>query len=51
MHELVFETNAADTDEISDDLINLGALSVTVEDAHSNALSEQPIFGGVVGSG
>jgi ribosomal protein L11 methyltransferase len=45
MHELVFETNAADTDEISDDLINLGALSVTVEDAHSNALSEQPIFG------
>ena len=45
MRELVFETNAADTDEISDALIDLGALSVTVGDAHSNALAEQPIFG------
>lgn len=45
MRELVFETSAADTDEISDRLIDLGALSVTVEDAHSNAVSEQPIFG------
>lgn len=45
MQELVFETSAADTDAISDALIALGALSVTVEDAQANLPTESPIFG------
>ena len=45
MQELVFETGAADTDAISDALIALGALSVTVEDAQADLPTESPIFG------
>lgn len=45
MRELVFETSLVDTDEISDCLIGLGALSVTVEDAQADAPNEHPIFG------
>lgn len=45
MQELVFETNAADTDAVSDALIALGALSVTVEDAQADLPQESPLFG------
>jgi ribosomal protein L11 methyltransferase len=45
MRELVFETEFDDTDEISDCLIALGGLSVTVEDAHAEGPAERPIFG------
>ncbi|MBU3724398.1 MAG: 50S ribosomal protein L11 methyltransferase [Burkholderiaceae bacterium] len=45
MQEIVFETNAEDTDDISDSLIGLGALSVTVEDAQADLPTESPIFG------
>lgn len=45
MRELVFETELDDTDEISDLLMALGALSVTVEDAQADRPTEQPIFG------
>lgn len=45
LHELVFETNQSNAEEISDALIELGALSVTVEDAAANAVDEEPIFG------
>jgi len=45
MRELVFETQCNDTDEISDHLMALGGLSVTVEDAQADAPSERAIFG------
>lgn len=45
MRELVFETELEDTDEISDLLMALGALSVTVEDAQADRPTERPIFG------
>jgi len=45
MHEIVFETSLSDTDAISDLLIGLGALSVTVEDAQANRPDESPLFG------
>ena len=45
MRELVFETDQGDCDEISDLLITLGALSVSVEDALAESDHEQPIFG------
>lgn len=45
MHELVFETVHDDGDEISDLLIALGALSVSVEDARASSDEERPIFG------
>jgi ribosomal protein L11 methyltransferase len=45
LQELVFETSQTNPEEISDALIALGALSVTVEDAAANADDEKPIFG------
>lgn len=45
MQEIVFEIAATDTDAISDLLIALGALSVTVEDAQADLPTESPIFG------
>ncbi len=45
MRELVFETELDDTDEISDCLMALGALSVTVEDAQADRPTERPLFG------
>ena len=45
MQEIVFDTAANDTDAISDLLIALGALSVTVEDAQADLPTESPIFG------
>lgn len=45
MRELVFETECDDTDEISDRLLALGGLSVTVEDAQAEGPAERPIFG------
>lgn len=45
MRELVFETDQGDCDEISDRLIELGALSVSVEDALAESDEERPIFG------
>jgi ribosomal protein L11 methyltransferase len=45
LRELVFETSHQDSDEISDLLMALGALAVTVEDAHAQSDSEAPIFG------
>ncbi len=45
LQELVFETSHTNAEEISDALLELGALSVTVEDAAANAADEQPIFG------
>lgn len=45
LQELIFETRHNDAEEISDALLALGALSVTVEDAAANAADEQPIFG------
>lgn len=45
LQELVFEINHTNAEEISDALLELGALSVTVEDAAANAANEKPIFG------
>lgn len=45
MRELVFETGEEDAEAISDALIELGALSVTVEDAQANTPDEHPVFG------
>lgn len=45
LQEIVFETGFDNADEISDALLELGALSVTVEDAAAHGANEQPIFG------
>jgi ribosomal protein L11 methyltransferase len=45
LHELVFQTQHGSAEEISDALLELGALSVTVEDAAADADTETPIFG------
>lgn len=45
LRELVFETSYSDSDEISDQLMMLGALSVAVEDAQAASDQETPIFG------
>lgn len=45
LQELIFETNQSNAEEISDALLELGALSVTVEDAAADAVDEKPIFG------
>ncbi len=45
LQELVFETSHHNAEAISDVLLELGALSVTVEDAAANSADETPIFG------
>lgn len=45
IREIVFDTEAVDTDHISDLLIELGALSVVVEDGQTDPERETPIFG------
>lgn len=45
MIELVFESRIRDADALSDLLMGLGALSVTVEDAQADSPDESPIFG------
>ncbi len=45
LQELVFETSHHNAEAISDALLELGALSVTVEDAAANSADEFPIFG------
>jgi ribosomal protein L11 methyltransferase len=45
IREIVFDTEAIDTDHISDLLIELGALSVVVEDGQTDPEHETPIFG------
>lgn len=45
LRELVFETSHPDSDDISDQLMALGALSVTVEDARAESDAEIAIFG------
>ena len=45
LHELVFETRHHNAEAISDALLELGALSVTVEDAAASSEDETPIFG------
>lgn len=41
---LVFETDAVTADQLGDAMLELGALSVTSEDAQAGTLQEQPIF-------
>ena len=45
LQEIVFETSHDNAEEISDALLELGALSVTVEDAAANSADERAIFG------
>lgn len=45
MREIVFALSTDQPDLLSDQLIALGALSVSVEDAQADSESEQPIFG------
>ena len=45
MREIVFELSTDQPDLISDQLMTLGALSVSVEDAQADSDLEQPIFG------
>ncbi len=45
MREIVFAISTDQPDLISDQLIDLGALSVSVEDAQADSELEQPIFG------
>lgn len=45
LHELVFETRHHNAEAISDALMQLGAISVTVEDAAASSEDETPIFG------
>lgn len=45
MREIVFALSTDQPDLISDQLIDLGALSVSVEDAQADSELEQPIFG------
>lgn len=42
---LIIEVDAAHTEALSDALFDLGALSVTVEDAAAGTPAEQPLFG------
>ncbi len=42
---LKLEADACQTDQMSDSLIELGALSVSIEDANAETPDEQPIFG------
>lgn len=43
--ELVVEIPRGDAERLSDALLELGALSVSVEDADADTLDEQPLFG------
>lgn len=43
--ELVVELAQTDAQALSDILLELGALSVTLEDAHADTLDEKPLFG------
>ncbi len=43
--ELVVELTQADAQALSDILLELGALSVSLEDAQADTLDEQPLFG------
>jgi len=43
--ELVFESRLRDADALSELMMDLGALSVTVEDANADSPEESPIFG------
>ncbi len=45
MVELIFALRSGDADAVSDRLMALGALSVTVEDAQADSEHEHPIFG------
>lgn len=45
MVELIFALRSGDADTVSDRLMALGALSVTVEDAQADSEHEHPIFG------
>lgn len=45
LQELVFETSHDNAEEISDALLELGALSVSVEDAAADSADERAIFG------
>ena len=43
--ELIVELDRAHAEDLSDALLDLGALSVSVEDADANTPDEQPLFG------
>src|SRR5882757_2382841 len=43
--ELVADTARDDAEALSDALMELGALSVSIEDADANTPDEQPVFG------
>jgi len=45
MHELVLQADEADVEALGDALIELGALSVSVEDAEADTPAEQAIYG------
>jgi ribosomal protein L11 methyltransferase len=42
---LKIQSNDANADALSDALMDLGALSVSIEDANAETLAEQAIFG------
>src|SRR5512142_655017 len=42
---LIVDADATHADSLSEALLELGALSVDVHDAHADTLDEQPIFG------
>ena len=42
---LKIQANAHNAEAISDALMELGALSASIEDAHADTVSEQAIFG------
>ena len=45
MRELVLLSVESETEALSDHLLEIGALSVSVEDADNNTESERPLFG------
>lgn len=42
---LIIDVQQADTEALSDALVELGALSVAIEDAGAGSAAEEPIFG------
>jgi len=43
--EITLSVNQRDVDALSDALIERGALSVSIEDAHADTIDEQPLYG------